>query len=283
MPAQGSSRFDCVRFTDWLRIAAKTTRRRALAHRLFREVAGDSIEDCVFARYLGIEYAFVVAKATGFAERRQLAIGSHGLVMDQQFYSVVAFEQLGPASRQPLSPRASELSDGLHELFLSMGKAKGYEEILTCILTAEWMYLTWCSEANRVPSRRGPIHYWVALHTSCGFVEHVDWVRAKLDARGPGLKPDHRRAASDIDPFRRPIDLIGPTGAHPRDQGLSFNVPTGVIIQRRLTPCMKLLRPAPAEGKGGIVRGDPSRKNTQENPTPYKPVHETVMDKPPTL
>jgi thiaminase len=107
-------------FTDWLRVSAEATWKQALAHRFFNETAGDTIEDRVFARYLGIEYAFVDSAAVvlghaapGFAERRWLAIGVHGLVTNQQDYFVAAFERSGPASRSPLSSQQRELSAGL--------------------------------------------------------------------------------------------------------------------------------------------------------------------------
>jgi thiaminase/transcriptional activator TenA len=196
------------RFTDGLKASAKATWARALAHRFFHEVAGDAIEDHVFARYLGIEYAFIdsaavvlghaVAKAPGLAERRRLAIGLHGLVTDQQDYFAAAFSRLGPSSREPLSPRQRQLSAGLHELFLSTARAKGYAEILACILAAEWMYLTWCGTANRTPSRRRPIRDWVALHAGGGFAEHVGWVRSELDARGPELAPERRADVANL-------------------------------------------------------------------------------------
>ena len=43
--------------------------------------------------------------------------------------------------------RPQGLSAPLYDLFLGVAKAEGYEEILTCVLAAEWMYLTWCSTA----------------------------------------------------------------------------------------------------------------------------------------
>ncbi len=165
----------------------------ALGHRFFREVATDAIEDRVFARYLGIEYGFVdtaavalgyaVAKAPSFQERRRLAFGLYGLVTDQQQFFVAAFARIGlPASM--LSDRSSE---PLHDLFLSVAKSEGYDEILACTLAAEWMYLTWCSNAAQSPSARSYIRDWVALHAGGPFAEHVDWVRSEIDKRGPQL------------------------------------------------------------------------------------------------
>jgi thiaminase len=72
--------------SEKMRSRAESTWNACLAHRFFREVATDAIDDRVFARYLKIEYGFVdtaaialgyaVAKAPSFKERRRLASGS---------------------------------------------------------------------------------------------------------------------------------------------------------------------------------------------------------------
>lgn len=184
-------------FSDEMRRAAAATWDAAIAHRFFREVAADTVPDRVFERYLRIEYGFVdcaaivlgyaVAKAPSFAERRRLAFGLHGLVTDQENFFVAAFERVGtpPALRTGLPPNA--LSGGLHEVFLDAARTDGYEEILACILAAEWMYLTWCGTANHTPSARAHIRDWVALHAGGAFAEHVGWVRSEIDARAPLL------------------------------------------------------------------------------------------------
>jgi thiaminase/transcriptional activator TenA len=191
-----------VTFTEGMRTAAGAVWDASLDHRFFRDVAADTITDDVFRRYLRVEYGFVdtaarclgfaVAKAPSFAERRRLALGLHGLVTDQQDYFSVAFERAGlpPAERTAVAPNA--LSQGLHTLFLGTAETAGYEEIQACVLGAEWMYLTWCSTAHRTPSRRSVIADWVALHAGGPFAEHVAWVRAELDTRGPHLGPERQ-------------------------------------------------------------------------------------------
>ena len=184
-------------FSEGLRARADRTWRAVLRHRFFREIATDAIADRVFARYLRIEYGFVdtaaraqgyaIAKAPSFQERRRLGVGLYGLVTDQEQVFANAFEQIGaPASeRTGLAPQGLALP--LHALFLKVAEREGYEEIQACALAAEWMYLTWCSTANRTPSSRKYIRDWVALHAGGAFAEHVAWVRAEIDARGPLL------------------------------------------------------------------------------------------------
>jgi thiaminase/transcriptional activator TenA len=184
-------------FSERMRARADRTWRAILRHRFFREIATDAINDRVFARYLRIEYGFVdtaaralgyaVAKAPSFQERRRLGLGLYGLVTDQEQVFVDAFEQMGgPADeRTGLAPQGLALP--LHALFLKVAETEGYEEILAGTLAAEWMYLTWCSTANKSPSSRSAIREWVALHAAGAFAEHVGWVRSEIDTRGPTL------------------------------------------------------------------------------------------------
>jgi thiaminase (transcriptional activator TenA) len=188
---------DASSFSERMRARADRTWRAVLRHRFFREVATDTITDRVFARYLRIEYGFVdtaaralgyaVAKAPSFQERRRLGLGLYGLVTDQEQVFVEAFDRMGaPANeRTGLSPQGPALP--LHALFLKVAETEGYEEILACTLAAEWMYLTWCSTADKTPSSRGYIRDWVALHAGGAFAEHVGWVRSEIDTRGPAL------------------------------------------------------------------------------------------------
>jgi thiaminase/transcriptional activator TenA len=169
----------------------------ALGHRFFREVATDAIDDRVFARYLRIEYGFVdtaartlgfaVAKAPSFHERRRLGLGLYGLVTDQEQFFINAFERMGAPREERKGLPAKEQALPLHALFLEVAETEGYEDILACVLAAEWMYLTWCSVADQSPSSRDYIREWVALHAGGGFADHVAWVRSEIDTRGPAL------------------------------------------------------------------------------------------------
>ena len=180
-----------------IRSGAEETWNAALSHRFFREIATDAIDDRDFARYLRIEYGFVdtaavalgyaVVKAPSFKERRRLGLGLYGLVTDQEKFFVDAFERMAVPAEARTGLAAQGLSQPLHNLFLTVAENEGYEEILTCVLTSEWMYLTWCSKADRTPSSRPYIRGWVALHAGGAFAEHVAWVRSQIDARAPLL------------------------------------------------------------------------------------------------
>jgi thiaminase/transcriptional activator TenA len=195
-------------FSERMRLQTEGTWDAVTSHRFFREMAQDTIEDRVFARYLEIEYAFVdgaavalgyaVAKAPSFLERRRLVLGLHGLVTDQEQFFVNAFERL---SKRPVCTAGAgryALAAPLHELFLGVARDEGYEEIFACSLAAEWMYLTWCTKAAKTPSSRRTIREWVSLHAGGPFAEQVEWTRSEIDARGPRLEPERRTRLCSI-------------------------------------------------------------------------------------
>jgi thiaminase (transcriptional activator TenA) len=184
-------------FSEQMRDKARGTWDAILGHRFFREVATDAIDDRVFARYLRIEYGFVdtaarvlgyaVAKAPAFQERRRLGHGLYGLVTDQEQFFIDAFARMGAPVNERTGLEPQGLALPLHALFLEVAETEGYEEILACVLAAEWMYLTWCSAANRSPSSRHYVRDWTALHAGGAFADHVAWVRSEIDDRGPAL------------------------------------------------------------------------------------------------
>lgn len=183
----------------------------------FRRSRADSIDDRVFARYLRIEYGFVdtaaralgyaVAKAPSFQERRRLGLGLHGLVTDQEQFFIDAFERMGMPTEERTCLPPQGLALPLHALFLKVAEAGGYEEILACILAAEWMYLTWCSTANQSPSSRDYIRDWVALHAGGAFADHVAWVRSEIDDRAPALADSRQVGLSAV--FREALKAEG--------------------------------------------------------------------------
>ena len=171
---------------------------RALGHRMFREVAADTVRDADFGRYLRIEFGFVdtaaavlgqaVAKAPSFAARRRLAAALGGLTRDQHDFFVEAFRRLGIGGRV-LRPRAAR---GLSAHFRRVARDGGYAEILAAMLGAEWLYLTWCRRAHATPSARPVVADWVALHVGADFAGQVAWMRGELDRIAPALSGQRR-------------------------------------------------------------------------------------------
>jgi thiaminase/transcriptional activator TenA len=197
-----------VTFSEQMRSQTKAAWDAAIGHRFFRQVANDTIADHVFARYLRIEYGFVdcaatalgyaVAKAPSFRERRHLALGLYGLVTDQEQFFVSAFDRVGIPQNERVGLTPEGKFAPLHDLFLSVAKSEGYTEILSCVLAAEWMYLTCCSAAHKTASERLVIREWVALHAGGSFAEQVAWVRAEIDARAARMSAARKARLGEL-------------------------------------------------------------------------------------
>ena len=136
----------------------------------------------------------------------------------------------------------------LHTLFLKAAETEGYEEILACVLAAEWMYLTWCSTANRSPSSRDYVRDWVTLHAGGAFADHVAWVRAEIDDRGPRLAK--ARQARLMALFERALEaeivfLDAPTQLERRDAMLDA---AGGLFQASSDAAGRLAPSVPSTG-----------------------------------
>ena len=125
-----------VTFSEQMRSQTKAAWDAAIGHQFFREVANDTIDDRVFARYLKIEYGFVdcaasalgyaVTKAPSFRERRHLTIGLYGLVTDQEQFFVSAFDRMGVSKEAAVDLPPATLSGPLQDLFLGVAASEGY-------------------------------------------------------------------------------------------------------------------------------------------------------------
>jgi thiaminase/transcriptional activator TenA len=184
-------------FSEWLREGDPALWHRMIEHRFCRDMAEDQLPDEAFIRYLRYEHAFVrgaigifafgLAKAPTPADQDHLLGVLNALATEQQAYFVRAFADLRldaavlPSDALPLS--ACRLQNRLHG-FAAEGS---FAEILSTMLAAEWMYLTWCEAAHaREPLRPAPAA-WIRLHIEPGFRQQVAWLRQRLDEIGPTL------------------------------------------------------------------------------------------------
>lgn len=79
--------------SEQLRARSRGVWDAAVEHRLFLEIASDTVSDAVFRRYLRIEFGFIdtaaivmgyaIAKAPSLEVRRHLSVGLYGLTTDQ--------------------------------------------------------------------------------------------------------------------------------------------------------------------------------------------------------
>jgi thiaminase/transcriptional activator TenA len=196
-----------VGFCDWLRAVNRPAWDAMVGHRFCREMATDRLPETAFVRYLRYEHAFVraamgifayaLAKAPTAADQDHLIGVLVGLAREQEGYFRRAFAGLG-LDPEPLEPEVlPEAAQGLRDGVLALAASGGFAEILAAMLAAEWMYLTWCEEADaKSPHRAGPAD-WIRLHVEPGFRDQVDWLKRRLDQLGPSLPAEQQVRCAD--------------------------------------------------------------------------------------
>lgn len=194
-------------FCDWLRAANWPAWDAMVGHRFCRDMATDCLPEAAFVRYLRYEHAFVraaigifaytLAKASTADDQDHLISVLMGLSGEQENYFRRSFARLGldpePLESEALPAAARGLRDGV----LALAASGGFAEILAAMLAAEWMYLTWCEEADaKSPHRAGPAD-WIRLHVEPGFRDQVDWLKRRLDQFGPSLPAEQQARCAD--------------------------------------------------------------------------------------
>jgi thiaminase (transcriptional activator TenA) len=197
---------DGVTFSDWVRAEAGSLWDRMVQHRFTQDVALDTVAPEVWRRYLIYEYSFVetavvifgyaLVRAPSIAERTRLAKVLSDLTNEQISYFEDVFVAMGiqPTERHAIVPpvEVGAFRDGM----LATAANGTYEEIIGSMCAAEWMYLTWCSEASQRSQSDPGVSEWVAMHAAPPFVAQVAWLRAQLDEFGPSLGPQRQRSVA---------------------------------------------------------------------------------------
>src|SRR5262249_46985161 len=168
-------------FCEWLREGSGPLWEAMVHHRFTEDMARDRLPHEAFVRYLRYEHAFVrtavvivghaLIKAPTPLDRAHLVQILAGLVGEQEAYFRGRFAALGltgePLPDGELPDRALALAEGA----LAIAAHGTFEEILSAMLAAEWMYHTWCLRAHAaVPREPGPAE-WIALHVTSGFTD----------------------------------------------------------------------------------------------------------------
>jgi thiaminase/transcriptional activator TenA len=186
-------------FCEWLQAKNQAVWQTMVAHRFCREMAADELPQAAFLRYLRFEHAFVraaisifayaLAKAPTAGDQDHLVRVLNALAGEQEDYFRRAFTRLG-VDPEPLSlavlPKAAR---ALHDGVLAIAERGSFAEILSAMLAAEWMYLTWCEQAHAESPRLEAAADWIRLHVEPGFRGQVAWLQQRLEQLGPSLSP----------------------------------------------------------------------------------------------
>jgi len=213
--ASYSKNADDTRFSAWLRHCAEPYWSEMIEHRFVRDMTTDQLAPAVLERYLVYEYGFVrtAVKIFGYALIKASAIDDQiwlvrvleGLTGEQINYFKNTFDQLNiPQDKREPSQLPPEVSI-FRDRMLQLAANGSYEEILVGIAGAEWMYLTWCRNAEQATPKDLIGAEWIALHTAPAFSDQVQWLKDRLDEFGPQLPPDRQIQLAEA--FRETLRL----------------------------------------------------------------------------
>jgi thiaminase/transcriptional activator TenA len=159
-------------------------------HRFVVDIERNRLPVDTFNRYLAYEGRFVetaigifghaLIKAPAIAQKHWLIGVLNALSTEQVPYFDRTFAALAlpaPRSDARLPAGVTAFDTGM----LEIAQQGRYEDVIVAMLTAEWMYGTWCTRANRTPHDNGYIRDWVALHADATFNAQVQWLKAQVN------------------------------------------------------------------------------------------------------
>jgi thiaminase/transcriptional activator TenA len=202
-------------FTQWLRDSSGDLWDGAVLHRFTKAIGDDVLPEEVFRSYLLQEYAFVetsatvlgytIAKAPSMREKAKLTQALAGLTTTQEEFFQRAFQHLEVPRSDWDHPVLANPVQAFQDFVVRTAATGAYEEPLTTMLAAEWIYLTWCTAASKTPASGSLVRNWVDLHVASDFEEGVSWLREQLDEIGPQLSSQRQLRLAQL--FVRTLDL----------------------------------------------------------------------------
>ncbi len=201
-------------FADWLRAANQDRWNQMTGHRFVNDITSDRMPVATLLRYLQFEHAFVrtavtifgqsLVKAPSFQDQVHLIGVLHGLASGQDEFFARAFQTLGPTDDQTSRDLWPVGAHSLSRDSQMIAESGTYEDILSMMLAAEWMYFTWCKAAHGKVAEPIPAE-WIALHIEPAFEAQVAWLRTTIDRLGPLLPLDAQTNCAHV--FGRMLDL----------------------------------------------------------------------------
>ncbi len=175
-------------------------------HRFVVDIEQDRLPTTVFDRYLVFEGNFVataiaifalgVSKAPHIQQQRWL-IGVLNALVDTQmawFEQVLTARQINPADYPDDLPGVQRFRDGM----LRMARQGSYEQIMTMMFAAEWMYYCWCRRANEQRQSDTDIRRWVEMHAEEAFFQQASWLKGELDRCASLMSDSEKQALSAL-------------------------------------------------------------------------------------
>lgn len=175
-------------------------------HRFVVDIEHNRLPESVFNRYLVFEGNFVataipifalgVSQAPGLHQQRFL-IGVLNALVDTQiawFDDVLKKRQVHPADYPDNLPGVIRFRDGM----LNVARQGSYEEIITLMFGAEWMYYQWSKRVSAQILHDADVRRWVEMHAEDQFFQQASWLKTELNRCALGLTEERRQALSDL-------------------------------------------------------------------------------------
>lgn len=216
MPAPYTLSFDdhCAsvpgaRFTDWLAQRAEPFWSEATDHVFTHAIGDGTMPDEAYVRYLIEDYTFItdlastlgylVAKAPDMQAKSRLSAFLALLTSEENDYFLRSFDALGVPRETYARAAQGPVTRSFADLLLKSSGGGTYPEGLTCLLCAEWCYLTWGErEAKKPRPAQFYLAEWIDLHAVAGFEDFVGWIRQELDRIGPSLGAEMQERLADL-------------------------------------------------------------------------------------
>lgn len=141
-------------------------------------------------------FALGVSKAPGIQQQRWL-IGVLNALVDIQiawFEQVLSARQIDPADYPDDLPGVRRFRDGM----LRTAHEGSYEQIVTLMFGAEWMYYFWCRRASEHYQSDADLRRWVEMHAEDEFYQQALWLKNELDRCAMALSEDEKQALSAL-------------------------------------------------------------------------------------
>jgi thiaminase/transcriptional activator TenA len=140
------------------------------------------------------------------AAKRRLAEFLHAVTGDETNYFERALKAVGAPGAVHTPPPLNDVTEAFRTLMIDTASGGSYAEILSILVPAEWIYLTWASEAVKAGKRptRFYLDEWIHLHAGPGFEGFVLWIREELD-REISVGPATRARATAL--FAQTVEL----------------------------------------------------------------------------
>ncbi|MFB5078459.1 TenA family protein [Raoultella sp. C349492] len=175
-------------------------------HRFVVDIEQDRLPETVFNRYLVFEGNFVataiaifalgVSKAPDIRQQRWL-IGVLNALVDTQiawFEQVLAERRVNPADYPDDRPGVRRFRDGM----LRIAREGSYEQIITLMFGAEWMYYHWCRRVSGGSQSDADLRRWVEMHAEEEFYRQARWLKEELDRCAMALNESEKQALSAL-------------------------------------------------------------------------------------